>query len=522
MHRMESTARLTTRSRSIEDLVSEFRRGQITVPDLQRPLRWTSRDVARLFDSVFKGYPIGTVLLWRRSEGGPMFVVDGQQRLTSFARALHDDPAEDPRFHIVFDPATRAFSAGGGPATASRIPLAVAFDLAGALDFAAEHHLSGENRDALFTLAKRLHEYDVPTYEVESSDEAAVADIFDRMNTYGRRLSRADVFDALHGRDGDDGRVNLGRVTATGEELGFGTLAPQQAMYAVLAMDGPDVQREFRSTYREDGAATAAVEHARAAYGRAIAFLRDDAEVPHLRLVAYQHILLGLIRLFHHHPEVDDRSRVLLRRFVWRASVLGPHLRGGTTGTLSQTVRAIDPDDLQVSVRQLLELFPATARRPRGRWTDRVSITTAETRTALAALFSLHPLVEPGGERVDPAVLLEDSGSSALAVLWRAAPETLRHTMANRLLLSDDEAGAGMLLTTATDGEQRTTYFASHLLDPALRTALDDPEVPPERVAALMAARRDAQERFVDAFVDARAEWSASDRPSLQSVASEE
>src|SRR5437867_3243552 len=50
----------------LEDLVSQAWRGGIRVPHFQRDFRWGTEDVIRLFDSIVKGYPIGSLLLWVR------------------------------------------------------------------------------------------------------------------------------------------------------------------------------------------------------------------------------------------------------------------------------------------------------------------------------------------------------------------------------------------------------------------------------------------------------------------------
>src|SRR6266540_3193737 len=89
----------------IEQLLDFVRRGYIRIPRFQRGLRWTSTDVERLFDSIYRGFPVGTLLFWQRPanadtvEIGPvtikaptlsdaLWVVDGQQRITSLAAAL--------------------------------------------------------------------------------------------------------------------------------------------------------------------------------------------------------------------------------------------------------------------------------------------------------------------------------------------------------------------------------------------------------------------------------------------------
>jgi len=50
----------------MEKLVGMAWRGQIRVPHFQRDFRWNREDVVRLFDSIVKGFPVGSLLLWVR------------------------------------------------------------------------------------------------------------------------------------------------------------------------------------------------------------------------------------------------------------------------------------------------------------------------------------------------------------------------------------------------------------------------------------------------------------------------
>ena len=40
--------------------------GKLRLPDFQRPQRWEYEDRKQLLDSIYRGYPVGTLLLWSR------------------------------------------------------------------------------------------------------------------------------------------------------------------------------------------------------------------------------------------------------------------------------------------------------------------------------------------------------------------------------------------------------------------------------------------------------------------------
>ena len=51
-------------SYTIGQLISYIETGSIAVPDLQREYVWKPSDIRDLLDSMYKGYPIGYLLLW--------------------------------------------------------------------------------------------------------------------------------------------------------------------------------------------------------------------------------------------------------------------------------------------------------------------------------------------------------------------------------------------------------------------------------------------------------------------------
>lgn len=49
-------------------LMHEIESGNITIPKFQRDFVWSINQTAELLDSVIKGYPIGTFILWETTE----------------------------------------------------------------------------------------------------------------------------------------------------------------------------------------------------------------------------------------------------------------------------------------------------------------------------------------------------------------------------------------------------------------------------------------------------------------------
>lgn len=96
-------------SEKIRSLVENVSRGTLLVPEMQRRYVWRSTQVRDLFDSLYRGYPVGSILIWNRADGDitgrvmdvgesagevkkgeTQLLLDGQQRLTALTSILKD------------------------------------------------------------------------------------------------------------------------------------------------------------------------------------------------------------------------------------------------------------------------------------------------------------------------------------------------------------------------------------------------------------------------------------------------
>lgn len=92
-------------------LAGQIEQGTIGLPDIQRPFVWKNSKVRDLFDSMYRGYPVGYLLLWRnglvddraigtekKQQTAQLVIVDGQQRLTSLYAVVNRPLKHDPTF----------------------------------------------------------------------------------------------------------------------------------------------------------------------------------------------------------------------------------------------------------------------------------------------------------------------------------------------------------------------------------------------------------------------------------------
>ena len=53
---------------SVQELVNKVKRGELMLPEMQRRYVWPATRVRDLFDSLYRGYPSGTILVWETDD----------------------------------------------------------------------------------------------------------------------------------------------------------------------------------------------------------------------------------------------------------------------------------------------------------------------------------------------------------------------------------------------------------------------------------------------------------------------
>jgi len=448
-------------ARSVAELVRSARGGNVRMPRFQRAFRWDQRDVEKLFDSLWHGYPVGSLLLWEKEApdeevsfgslrvtaeqaSSALWVVDGQQRLTVLVATLTRHDA-DPTFELYFDLATEAFVRRGQRHVAplTWLPLDLLLDTSALLDDLMRRRSEGLD-DAYLErardLATAIAEYRIPLNVVKTDDERVLREIFYRLNSTGHRMTAAEVFRALHAALGHGAAGDLQTLFDNVSSLGFGPLRDDTVLRCVLAVRGGDIYREFEREFASgDDPATTFTQTERA-LERVFAFLQTDAAIPHARALPYNGVLPILTRFFALHPEPHVRSRNLLRRWLWRGSMAW----GRDVGALRQAVQDVTQDELQSVQKLLASLDPGEALAVD---LDAVQLNKAATKMNIALLSSLGPRDLRNGEPVDVRALLEDDGPGALVELVESAEPRLAGRVLHPVI---DQSELGAILSEAT------------------------------------------------------------------------
>lgn len=234
---------------SIRQIVDKVSNGQIRIPVFQRGFVWEPEAVAFLMDSIYKQYPIGSLLFWRTRETlraertlGPFalidkdpafpidYVLDGQQRITSIFGVMQTELSpisDDSMFKIYFDlkadphaQETQFLALSNGEINPERhFPLNALFDT---VEYRKQTSRFGdEDIKKMDKLQEVFKEVNIPIQLIETDEKTKVAIVFERINRKGVPLDTFQLLSAWTWSEDFDLRSKFDELKEELEPFGF-------------------------------------------------------------------------------------------------------------------------------------------------------------------------------------------------------------------------------------------------------------------------------------------------------------
>jgi hypothetical protein len=515
----ERAVQLEPLTLSVERLLAKVKSGEVRIPPFQRRFRWKPKQVAELFDSIHRSFPIGTLLFWKRRavaehvtlgqlefdapaiEAG-QWVVDGQQRLISLANVLLV-PTPKPPFVVSFELESQRFIAGRSPR--QHVPLHVAVDSEKLIEWLTRNPLVPELQRRAIRLGSALREYQLPVWSVSAESEDDIREIFGRLNSRGTPVKPAELFDALESTPAQ----SLLLVSERLDSAAFGRIALKLVHQTIRAIQGDDFTSDRVGTVKDD----AVFDKAERGLRSAIVFLKNTG-VPHLSLLPFKFAIVFLGAFFAHHPSPSKRTVELLSRWFWRATV-GEQFSGKDLTWLRVVIKAV-PTPEDEAVQSLLSM--TRSRRTETTWllSERFDPRHARSRIEALGLLTLHAPVDQA-----LAVKAFESGVTVFRELFpirsiaRQLPRNLRGeetrtllSIANRALFVE---GAWLRSPALSALDQDATSGPGSSTREAAKTRV-------EGIFAALVKRRDFLETWIPQFLESKMRTLASDRPAIETL----
>ncbi len=369
----------------LRTVLKQVEQGELLIPRFQRPFVWKDEQRLELLDSVARGLPIGSLLVWRtrrhklntyaslgpfkvpqqKPDGPWTYLIDGHQRLTTLYGALSRPDAlesteTEARWPIFVDlePEAREGESRDEPQFVlprarpddrpTLVPAWVLLDSRAVFEHQKQLWEVGKEGAAtrLEELANRIKEYPLPVVPMTNESLADVTRAFTRINKSGTRMSNAHMAVAL-AYEKLPLEEELGQLAAVFSDMGWRVVDQATLIDLLMIRFRVDVYKGDLDTLlghlgaRENDAALfkSILEDVRSGLEAAIDVL-GDAGVRGGEALPYRFQLLLLADVLREAPRAvqDPATRKQAIRWFWQTTFTEQFT--GATGSTIRRQRA--------------------------------------------------------------------------------------------------------------------------------------------------------------------------------------
>lgn len=453
----------------IDELLEEITVGKLRIPKFQRPFVWKPGYMLDLFDSIYKGYPIGSLLLWESTEKiesleavGPLsipdqkdtllstYILDGQQRLATLYGGLRipdDYPLsvhlKEWRWWIWFNLKEKTFThVKNGDPEPGLFPIRALSRTVDFLGQARELEKQYPEEAATFIdtaehLAQKIKNYKIAVIRIKEGSLDQSVEIFSRLNTQGQRMSPDQMVSALTYHKISGKKLLSDYVDEILSELAdyhFGNLSRMIVFRAIMAAANKEIHRSEWEDIAKDLEAdklSQAFQGAKKALQCAARFLYEELDVRGDKWLPYANQILLLSQFFHHCDAPTEQQKQVLTQWFWVYSWSG-WLTSVNTTQLNKALKEMrelaenETTKLQVMpLKQIMRPFP-----------DRYDTRNSRVRALLIFMFSLKPLDPETGKPIEIEKIVSEDENSGITQVFPKVKNPLLSNPANRILLN--------------------------------------------------------------------------------------
>lgn len=338
-------ARITIKAEReyLRQIFAKIDNGNFAVPVFQRDFVWSRTQIKELFDSIIKGYPIGSLVLWKskdikkakniltdkivESPEPEYYILDGRQRMTTFYGCVSSLPEKDDRFKLTYNLDTEAFDykmPSGHILLVSDIY--DTFLLLGKLEELRKEIKDDDRLKKYINRAKMLNsllqEYTINEILMSECSLEEATTVFNRINSEGTKISDFDILQAKK-YSGDEDIVLHDRIREIQKGLGkygFETVSEIDILRGCSMVVGKDYF-DARILDLEKHNFEDILPKVEKSYLSTARFLHDDCSVISQKLLPYQKQFMELACFFFKHPVADEYQKKELKRWFFYTTI---------------------------------------------------------------------------------------------------------------------------------------------------------------------------------------------------------
>ena len=349
---------VTPKIEYLTDILDLITQGNLRVPNFQRPFVWKPDDMIALFESIYNGYPIGSLLFWEADKNyntlshiGPYklkddislpinYILDGHQRLstlygvlTSLINNKRSISDSDYRWTIYYDLFNDNFLhvKGKENVEAHFFPLN---KLLRTTDFLKEtRRLFNRFSDGeqLIEKAEKLLQifrgYRIAITQIDGGGLESAVHIFSRLNTKGVQMSIDRMYSALTYMEGDEYFNLSNRIDEIKNKLtvySFHDVDRMIVFRSILAAAGKNLYTKGKfDLFKENDNIPEIVNECEVSLVKAAKFLNEKINAPSSSFLPHSLQLIILSEFFRIAKEPSEEKLKIIEKWFWVTSYIG-------------------------------------------------------------------------------------------------------------------------------------------------------------------------------------------------------
>lgn len=363
-------------SKKYTDLISEIQKGQIKVPKFQRNFVWSLEKTAKLLDSILKGYPIGTFILWETNERlndiknignlelpaipddiKVQYVLDGQQRITSLyaaflgAKIQKEGEKKITNYADIYVDLNGDVENNDDQIVISEKPEEGIFiTLHEVLNFnenllEIKEKYSDEQFKKIHQYSQTFSTYDFSTIVLRKEDIDSAIEVFTRINTGGQTLTlfeimSAKTYDEEQDFDMEDRFQGLLKEL---EERKYDTISSSVILSVLSLILSKNKECKRKVILQLDKQAIIDIwDDVISALKESVDYFRSVYRIPVSAILPYDSLLVPFAYFFYFQKEKPKGDQIkFLEEFFWRMS-LSFRYSSSTESKLAQDIKRVD------------------------------------------------------------------------------------------------------------------------------------------------------------------------------------
>lgn len=370
-----SNLQINTRVRRLFYYLEDFEKGLIRIPLFQRDSVWNDKKKLELFDSIKKGYPIGSVLFWRpeiveeilssdyeiKSIGSYImnerandffYILDGYQRLSTLFGCLinpektkleRDEDEWFNSYNIIYNLENEEFEINKKKDFSKleiyKVPLYKLVDTKEFYNFQSTLFRLNIDKEKTFKYLKNYEEvgfkfvdYNIPSIDLIGGNIKEAIDIFSRVNSAGSKISDEWKLSALKSSNNFRLGSLINETLVKVNQLNFYDNKNKRKKESLRELLFRCVQSSFGNLYLDNQKTSIfslekekdfeIIVHRTLNVGviKTVEFLIKELGVLNYDLLPANMQFIFLVEFFNNNEDLDNEKKLKLKKWFWQTT----------------------------------------------------------------------------------------------------------------------------------------------------------------------------------------------------------